>query len=112
MTMNEYTQDRLTNELRDHVTVLYANEVERWKDNGFSIVHRQIDVAADKQGRITGAARFTIVKGEKVQHPEAFFTYRQPPAGKPAYWYCDRDWRDYQQASPNLQAKPTADKQP
>lgn len=99
--MNDYTRERLTNELREHAKMLYASEFVQWKADGFSVVHRYVDVSEDRRGKVIGTVEYIIVNGATSQHLAAHFERRAPLGGSAADWYCARDWRDDRPPSPN-----------
>lgn len=91
--MNEYTADRLRQELRDDVERRYAGTEREWADAGCT-VRRHISVQEKKDGRHTGEALFFVTSASGTREYTALYNYVLQAHGKPAHWHMNHDWRD------------------
>ncbi|MDR7334319.1 hypothetical protein [Roseateles asaccharophilus] len=83
--MNEYTKDRLREELIAAAERLFADQLRRWKEAGLD-VQKTVDLTPKKDGRHSGSVTFLVPSSGTVKSDTLTFDYVPRALGVDAHW--------------------------
>ncbi|RXV64400.1 hypothetical protein D1006_39180 [Burkholderia stabilis] len=91
--MNEFTEQRLRDELDASIEKYFGVALDAWRDAGASVQCGLPVLKPANDGRHGASVVFYVAEiGKEVNGREASFVYRPARAGQPSGWVLVSDW--------------------